>query len=368
MTKSDSQIYKGIAIILMLFHHLFNDFEEYAGFSVNYWPFTDQKVQLFAILSKICVAIFVFITGYGIAASFKKEFCTSSVPASQASFRLSKPGLFSFIWKRWWRLMSNYWFIFVVVLMLQPLGRTVFDAYGSGAKQTAAYGIIDFFGFYDLFHTPTLNPTWWYVSFAVIILILTPLILCCIKKAGAIVIPAACFLLLAAMPQQTSYFFYFFSLLMGIMAYETGLLERIRKIRSRSLHVIIAVVSLAAVLVGMKMRLDFSLYGLTDAVIVLFGALAVMEIVSRIPLIRQILFCLGKYSMNMFFFHTMMYSYYFKAFYYNCGHWLLILALLTVTSFLASWCFEKIKQVTRYNLLMEQVGKRLCRRLTGMNG
>ena len=151
MSKQESQIYKGIAIILMLFHHLFNDFEEYAGYTVNYWPFTAQKVQLFAVLSKICVAVFVFITGYGLAASFQKE-CAPALASSDGASR-KKNCLFSFTWKRWWRLMTNYWFIFVLVLLLQPLGRTIFDAYGTGTKQIAVSGIIDFLGLADLFHT-----------------------------------------------------------------------------------------------------------------------------------------------------------------------------------------------------------------------
>lgn len=361
MSEQESQIYKGIAIILMLFHHLFNNFEEYAGYTVNYWPFTAQKVQLFAVLSKICVAVFVFITGYGLAASFQKE-CAPALASSDGASQ-KKNCLFSFTWKRWWRLMTNYRFIFVLVLLLQPLGRTIFDAYGTGTKQIAVSGIIDFLGLADLFHTPTLNPTWWYVSLAVILLVMTPLLLCLVKKIGMFPATASCFLLLAMMPQQTSYFFYLFSLLAGIFAFETGLLTRIRKISSRPLHAVIALGSVGIVLVGMKLRLDFSLYGLTDAVIVLFGALAVMEIAGRIPLIRTILFYLGKYSMNMFFFHTMLYSYYFKGLYYSGSHWLLILAVLTATSFLASWAIEKIKHLIRYDQKMEQAGATLARHL-----
>ena len=75
LTKEETNICKGIAIIMMLFHHLFNDFEEYAGFVVDYSPFTAERLTFLAILSKICVAIlskicvaiFVFLSGYGMA-------------------------------------------------------------------------------------------------------------------------------------------------------------------------------------------------------------------------------------------------------------------------------------------------------------
>ena len=34
-TKEETNFCKGIAIVMMLFHHLFNDFEEYAGYIVD---------------------------------------------------------------------------------------------------------------------------------------------------------------------------------------------------------------------------------------------------------------------------------------------------------------------------------------------
>lgn len=73
-TKEETNFCKGIAIIMMLFHHLFNDFEEYAGHPVDYRPFTGERLMFLALLCKVCVAIFVFLSGYGIAAVYERKY------------------------------------------------------------------------------------------------------------------------------------------------------------------------------------------------------------------------------------------------------------------------------------------------------
>lgn len=174
-TKKETDVCKGIAIILMLFHHLFNDFEEYAGYTVSYWPFTDERIHFFALLSKICVAVFVFLSGYGIAATYQKQFETQE-PSPQE--------LRIFVMSRYKKLMASYWFVFVLTLLCQPLGRTVFDAYGHSIKEILLYFLVDFFGLSYLLETPTLNPTWWYMSLALCIILLAPFIIRLMKRCG----------------------------------------------------------------------------------------------------------------------------------------------------------------------------------------
>ena len=97
----DSTVGKGIAILLMLFHHLFNDYEEYAGYAVSYFPFSGDRLTYLAVLSKICVAVFVFISGYGIAASFGGLCRDGRLPGAGEVGR--------FVRRRYVRLMAAYW-------------------------------------------------------------------------------------------------------------------------------------------------------------------------------------------------------------------------------------------------------------------
>ena len=149
-TKKDTDFCKGIAIVLMIFHHLFNDYEEYEGFIVNYSPFSGDYLMHLAMLARVCVAIFVFLSGYGIASTYRKKF-GQRIP--------DKKETGEFVWKRYWKLMVGYWFAFLLTLICQPLGRTVFEAYGTELKSFAMYFLVDVLGLAYLFSTPTLNPT-----------------------------------------------------------------------------------------------------------------------------------------------------------------------------------------------------------------
>lgn len=68
-TINDSNIMKGAAIILMLIHHLFYS-EEYIQKCTLILPFEENLLLLLSSLSKVCVAIFVVISGYGLYKSY----------------------------------------------------------------------------------------------------------------------------------------------------------------------------------------------------------------------------------------------------------------------------------------------------------
>lgn len=59
-TKANSVEMYGIAILLMVFHHLF---KSYIG---------PSAIQTIAYFGKICVAIFAFISGYGLSVISEK--------------------------------------------------------------------------------------------------------------------------------------------------------------------------------------------------------------------------------------------------------------------------------------------------------
>ena len=72
-TKKQTNICKGVAICIMLFHHLF--------FSQESWPLYYHEIQIgstpligfIARQGKICVAIFVLLSTYGLTFSINKN-------------------------------------------------------------------------------------------------------------------------------------------------------------------------------------------------------------------------------------------------------------------------------------------------------
>lgn len=75
-TKSDTKVMKGIAIVFMLYHHLFT-FPERIQESIEYQPlFMIEGMEssyLMGEFGKLCVALFVFLSGYGLYISCKSN-------------------------------------------------------------------------------------------------------------------------------------------------------------------------------------------------------------------------------------------------------------------------------------------------------
>lgn len=351
-TKEDSNLCKGIAILMLLFHHLFNDYEEYAGYTVSYWPFTGERITFYALLCKICVAVFVFISGYGIADSYRRKFKNDEP---------QKAEMINFIGKKYWKLMCCYWFVFILTLLCQPLGWTVVDAYGNNVKAGFIYFLIDAAGLSFLFSTPTLNPTWWYMSLAIAIIIILPFLLWLMQKMGAVVVTAGIMIFLYLARLQNDATFYAFPMLMGALSCNCCLFEKIHRTGGSRKTAFLAktAAELTLLIVFLHYRTDYNLNGIIDGGIAFMIAILSSEILEKIPLLSRLLGILGKNSANMFLVHNQLYSLYFLGFFYSFRYWWLILLVLTGVSLLVSLVIDMLKKRTGYDKFMKMAGVKL---------
>lgn len=354
---ADTSICKGIAVLMMLFHHLFNDYPEYAGYTIDYSPLTGDQVTVIAILCKLCVAVFVFITGYGLAASFGKSFeDRNPTPQELARFSL----------RRWWRLMTNFWPIYLLAVAFGFLGRSAIDVYGPGIRSIAANAMFDFLGLAKAFSTPTLNPTWWYVSLAILLIFVAPFAMSAARKFGSLPLLITGVLGIALFAVGTdAVFLYAASYLLGIFCHENDILGSWDNWLSdmRGGRAIKTAFSGALFLALLSLRNSFDHYGVIDALLALLLCMFVMSCLRSVPVISHALSILGNHSSNMFFTHTLLYSYYFLGFYYSLRFPIAVLAALAVSTLLLSIILEKVKQVTGYNDFMTRIGERLLSRV-----
>lgn len=91
LTKNDTLVLKGVAILLLLWHHMFFVSKDLL------FDWHDIGIKS-AILSRVCVAIFVFLSGYGLMVSSKIN-----------------ESLIAFYRKRLFKLLLNYWYILETV-------------------------------------------------------------------------------------------------------------------------------------------------------------------------------------------------------------------------------------------------------------
>lgn len=147
-----SSMVKGIALIFLLFHHLFfwgdNSINELVNLNVNPSPLSYYYLYKIAESLKICVGIFIFISAYGIT---RKSMNYSLAYNLKDSFR------------RYIKLYSNYFFIFLIIMLIGFISsNNHFQVWDNNIM----YFIYDLLGLSYVFGTPTYNYTWWYMSLA----------------------------------------------------------------------------------------------------------------------------------------------------------------------------------------------------------
>ena len=81
-----------------------------------------------------------------------------------------------------------------------------------------------------------------------------------------------------------------------------------------------------------------------------------MTFISRAPGLRAILSVFGKHSDNLFFTHTLLYSYFFLDFYYSFQIPAVILVVLAATTLLLSIAIEAAKSCSGYSRRMDELG------------
>ena len=136
LSKADTTAIKGVAILFMLWHHLFLNTAEYGALT-----------QSLAVVFKVCVALFLFVSGYGLT----KQFSGLEKHNVQTTIQ--------FLLRRFINFFFPFWFCFILVIVIGNLcGYTFHDAYPA-TRNTLKCVILDFFG--QMGYDSYLKP-WWF--------------------------------------------------------------------------------------------------------------------------------------------------------------------------------------------------------------
>ena len=364
-TKEHTMQMKGIAIIILLFHHCFLNAQRWATvpyeklattkgwgyYPISFTPFSSHTIQYLASFSKICVAMFVFMTGYGMWVSYESQ--------------KKKTTMSNYIKKRMVTLMTGFLIIFVVTEILAiPTGRFI-EVYGHDFR-SVVYMIIDALGLAKLLGTPLFCLTWWYMSLAIVLIMIFPFVHSIMEKyqwvvvVASIIVPRAC-----GFGQSTDLFRYLLAYTLGMYFAQHDLLVRIKEkfmeqnVAGKLLSLIVSLIGLAVIIkcrqnawIGWK-YLDF-----WDG----FAAMYVI-IISYIYILNgkwivKGLGFLGKHSMNIFLIHSFYRDVFFHeftySFYYAWLDYIVLMAISLVTSIVLEW----FKKLIRYEKFIDWV-KRL---------
>lgn len=345
-TKEDTLVVKGMAILCLLFYHLFEHYERVTTMGVDYRPFTIDTFLLLSGFGNICVAVFAFLSAYGIT----KGIMGRPQEGIREQYRHSC--------KRYLKLTANFFAMFLSVNLLWFRKFDYTGLYGGG-MQGILYGLLDAFGLSGLFKTPTINETWWYMELAILIIFGVPLLYYAAKKMGTYSILIAV-LLPAAVELTFDVKRYYLVILLGVVAARELWFEKLFCMKTAFWKQAVCGVILLAV--SVVIRQNYVVYHefayLVDAWVALlfcwFGGL----VLSRIPGIRQILALLGRHSMNIYFVHTFFYMAIYQEFIYSFRYAGVIFAVLLAVSLLYSLVLEGIKKLLGFEKGLRLIEKK----------
>lgn len=364
-TKEHTMQMKGIAIIILLFHHCFLNTQRWATvpyeklattkgwgyYPISFAPFSSHTIQYLASFSKICVAMFVFMTGYGMWVSYESQ--------------KKKTTMSNYIKKRMVTLMTGFLIIFVVTEILAiPTGRFI-EVYGHDFR-SVVYMIIDALGLAKLLGTPLFCLTWWYMSLAIVLIMIFPFVHSIMEKyqwivvVASIIVPRAC-----GFGQSTDLFRYLLAYTLGMYFAQHDLLARIKEkfmeqnVAGKLLSLIVSLIGLAVIIkcrqnawVGWE-YLDFwdgfaAMYVIVNSYIYILNGKWIVKGLGF----------LGKHSMNIFLIHSFYRDVFFHeftySFYYAWLDYIVLMAISLVTSIVLEW----FKKLIRYEKFIDWV-KRL---------
>lgn len=353
-TKEDTLKLKGLAILLLVIHHCFLAPDRYEGQEVIFFPFSERKFNFIALSFKICVALFLFISAYGITISYKSKFLDYKFTAKESE---------KAILKRLIKMLSGYLFIFILAQIYSVLivrgGRYSF-VYGSGLVG-ALYCLIDALGLAELFCTPTFLATFWYMSLATIAVILIPIMIKAYKRFGIIsVLMISVLLRMFFKPVPEAHYCYLpdylFCIGTGIWSADIdviGLIDRKRlfssSVSNRIVKLLVVLV-IGAVAMYLRQKTKYTtLQAVWDGIIPILTCYLIYGYVGKIPVIKNLLSFIGKHSMNIFLIHNFIRILWYYDFTYSFKYWWLITIVLLTISILLSMLVEQLKKIIKYN-------------------
>ena len=364
-SKNDSMCLKGLAIVLLMCIHCFGSPSRYAGYEFNFWPLSEALYVDLAYYCKICVSIFAFISGYGLYLSAKNKVEDLTVINKWTVSRVIKT--LSGFW---------YWYIicFVVIFFYNGLPKRIY--FDDGLVRGSVYMLIDFLGLGELFDTPVLSGSWWYMSAAVVYITLMPLVVRWTKKWGWFSLLAAIVIIPRILFNSdffgaSNIFTFFLPVYFGALFAEFKIFEKIENfaiVNNKILNEILLLgLGVVTVLVSIyiwirvpyKVLWEFH-FGVAPVILIAFFNRYIFREGGFLrKTVNKVFFFLGKYSMDIYIFHTLLREQILRDFLYNMKYPIFTILSLLIISLGIAVVFGFIKKLIRFDNLIALLEKKI---------
>ena len=288
-----TNIAKGIAIIMMLIHHLFYNQSIYNEISLFSWDGFHYGIwSILSTLTKTCVTIFAFLSAYGLYKSFSKN-----------------TNLKDFYIHRFKKLYTEYWFIwlFFVPLAIKK-GRSLTLIYGSNYMSGLLQNIFGIYALRGGGHVHGgFNGSWWFISLIIIFYILFPIFYKISKNSKLLIFlfVASLNLYFLGYNYSRSFLYYYIPIfLLGIIFSKFNLFEKLEKFTvENSKYLLILFFNLLILRLMLVHNICYGYPSFVDLPISLIIILFLFSFKLH-KNIYKILETFGKYSMDIYLFHV----------------------------------------------------------------
>ena len=327
----------------MLCHHLFLEHGDFGFF-----------ITQIALVGKACVALFVFVSGYGMAVQFDqlKQNNTTEIHIFETV---------KFLIRRLFKFYTHYWFIFIIAVPIGVLvfGKTLSSSYGTEANIYLGL-ILDLFGMQGF---DSYNITWWFNRIIIVLWAMFPFFYWSMKSR---VVSAWLLLLLFLNPGDVLWPFH--SLAYGLPFYmidfALGIFIALHIkyisycLRFINPYVVLTLSGSATLFFLCARNIElipcFDGY-LADPFIAISLSLSVVSFCRLFNSNLTVFVFLGKHSMNMYLMHTFIFLYFFHDFTYSLKYPILIFLFVLLISLTVSYFIELLKKYFGFYKMQKRI-------------
>ncbi|MDO5440442.1 MAG: acyltransferase family protein [Erysipelotrichaceae bacterium] len=345
LTKENSKILQGIAILMMVYHHIFIDgnlwFVNEPTSLLNMLNFINigkaSTFQMtFAWFCKICVAIFAFTSGFGIFAQLENK-CKEKIELKE---------MYKYCFKRFLSFFKVYAFCFLFFNICQIL-IVGFDAFDYSFPRF----IINLLGL-----AADYNGTLWYVPLYYCMIFISPLVYVFLKRVDLkkfIVVLICAFVLSFAIAfvsgnllpfvKEISKFIQHYQTIYILIFMEgmfCGKYELIEYIYSK-LSLLTSILLVICVFIVRTLLIRAPSDSLFDLVLIVPFVVGTIKAISYSKLLIKLLSFVGKYSAYIWYSHAYFYSYLFFDLVIRCDMSLLVYIQVVTYSLTCGILFSK---------------------------
>lgn len=359
LKKSDSTALKGVAILLMLFHHCFRTADKYAGYDVIFFPLQENWVINIGIYSKICVSLFAFVSGYGLMHGYSRLLNEGKTNHTA-----------KWIGTRIVSTLSGYWFIaplaYIVYGFVNGFG---YGKWGENRIEKIVMIFADMAGLSGVMDTTSVNGAWWYISTAIIFVILIPVLVTFMNKFGDL----ACVLLIFSLPRilgigflgGSNTYSFLMVFVIGMLCCKYDFFAKFEKAHLLKHDVLNDMVKFCVLLfiilfgIWSFRKVSLSLFWeYRYAIIPFFVILFFVEYVFRIRIFKTILEFLGMHSYNIWLVHSFVRDY-LADYVWSVKYFLVVPLVILLISLVISMGINFLKRILGYDEMIKKLVKRI---------